>query len=56
MDQPTDPIPETKTEVDQANLHTDPSRAEVPANQRFDGGVVAWLQVAGAFCINLTTW
>ena len=55
-DTPTDPIPEKKTEVDEAHLHTDPSKAERPADQISDGGIVAWLQVAGAFCINLTTW
>ena len=21
-----------------------------------DGGAMAWVQVAGAFCVNLTTW
>ena len=56
LDRPTDPIPETKTEVDEANLHHDPSKAECPTDQISDGGLVAWLQVAGAFCINLTTW
>ena len=56
LDRPTDPIPETKIEVDEANLHTDSSKAERPADQISDGGIVAWLQVAGAFCINLTTW
>ena len=56
LDGRTDPVPETKTEVDEANPHSDPSRAERHADQRSDGGSVAWLQVAGAFCINLTTW
>ena len=55
LDRPTDPISETKTEVDEANLHHD-SQAECPADQISDGGIVAWLQVASAFCINLTTW
>ena len=56
LDKPTDLILETTIEVDEASLHTDPSEAEGPANHRLDGGFVAWLQVACAFCTQLTTW
>lgn len=29
---------------------------EGPTTEVPDGGAIAWLQVTGAFCINLTTW
>ncbi|MCJ1458462.1 hypothetical protein MMC28_008835 [Mycoblastus sanguinarius] len=43
-------------EVNGANLDQDPLRAEQPDDQIPDGGVVVWLQVVSAFCVNLTTW
>lgn len=40
-------------EIDSEDASTSSLKAvgEIP-----DGGVVAWLQVAAAFCINLSTW
>ncbi len=29
---------------------------EKTADIRMDGGIVAWLQVLGAFCLSFTTW
>lgn len=29
---------------------------EAPKSLQVDGGVVAWLQVLGAFCLSFSTW
>ena len=29
---------------------------ETPGTLKVDGGIVAWLQVLGAFCLSFSTW
>ncbi len=43
--------PEIEPKGGEILLDVDESFRDIP-----DGGTMAWLQVAGAFCINLSTW
>ena len=49
---------ETKEEkeVSPSSDSTPPSEEIEKITIRVDGGLVAWLQVLGAFCLAFTTW